>query len=54
MKIMELVKGKKSSAATPTKTVYTTDVVRSVAKKHRVSQRMVAEVLGGVKTGFVP
>jgi nucleoid DNA-binding protein len=48
MKILDLVKGKKAAPATSAKTVYTTDVVRSVAKKHRLSQRVVAEVLGGV------
>jgi DNA-binding protein HU-beta len=46
MKILDLVKGKKAAPATSAKTIYTTDVVRSVAKKHRFNQRVVAEVLG--------
>lgn len=41
---MDLVKGKKAILKQP-KTVYTTDIIRTVAKKHRYSQRVVAEGL---------
>jgi DNA-binding protein HU-beta len=46
MKLMDFVKGKRG-ATKPPKTMYTTDLVRTIAKKHRLSQRLVAEVFGG-------
>lgn len=48
MGIMDIVKGKRKGTPQPTKTVYTTDIVRAVARKQRYSQRMVAAILSSV------
>src|SRR5436190_18911383 len=45
MGIMDIVKGKRKARPKPTKTIYTTDIVRAVARKQRYSQRTVAAIL---------
>jgi DNA-binding protein HU-beta len=47
MSIMDIVRGKKTRTKQP-KTLHTTDLIRTVAKKHRLSQRVVAEVVSGM------
>ena len=48
MGIMDIVKGKRKGAPQPAKTIYTTDIVRAVARKQRYSQRMVADIVNTV------
>jgi DNA-binding protein HU-beta len=48
MGIMDIVKGKGKGASQPTKTLYTSDIVRAVARKQRYSQRTVATILNSL------
>ena len=48
MGIMDIVKGKRKGAPQSAKTIYTTDIVRTVARKQRYSQRMVADILSNL------
>jgi nucleoid DNA-binding protein len=48
MAIKDFFKGKASAAPKASKTLYTTALIRTVAKKKRFSQSTVAEVLNGV------
>ena len=48
MGIMDMVKGKRKGAPQPAKTIYTTDIVRAVARKQRYSQRIVADILSNL------
>jgi len=48
MGIMDIVKGKRKGAPPPAKTIYTSAIVRAVARKQRYSQRTVAAILRSV------
>jgi DNA-binding protein HU-beta len=48
MGIMDIVKGKPRLAPKQRKTIYTNDIVRAIARKHRYSQRTVADILSNV------
>jgi DNA-binding protein HU-beta len=48
MKLPNFIKPKSSPMPKSAETIYTTDLIRTVAKKKRFSQRVVAEVLSGM------
>ncbi len=48
MKLKDFLKPKSSAAPKQPKTLYTTNLIRAVAKKKRFSQSTVAEVLSGL------